>query len=374
MAKEVILSGDVGLDITAQGIAEELKAARGSDVDFLLNSRGGLVFAGIEIFNLIRSYKGKTRMIITGIAASMGSYIALAADEVIAFSNTSFMVHNALALVLGNHNDMRKRADSLEGMSNILAKEYAKKTDKPLAKLKALMDEESFFFGDEILEAGFVDEIREAGEDDDTDRASALVDSRASVDACLARLRDTDAANDDFDRAVAYMDGISALMDVPKAKDKMIATIAIDVQKPAGAGKTQEDKHMTLEELLAANPTAQAEFEAAIGKARTEGETAAKDWMKALVAKVSPIITSDKYDDKVKAFGIDVITGEKTIDGFEAIVFMKDQELEAAASDAAQSETDETDETGGDGGAGGDEAAEAKAAFDEKFKNTPVGG
>lgn len=219
MAIEVTLSGDVGFEINANDIRIELARANGADIDFLLNSRGGLVFVGIEIFNLIRAYKGHTNMIITGIAASMGSYIALAANKVIAHDNTSFMIHNAMGIVLGNHNEMRERANALEGMSNILAKGYADKSGKTLSEVKALMDTESFFFGDEMREAGFVDEILDATDDNDQDKASALITTLASVDAVIARMNDSEAANADLDRAVAYVDSMS-LLGEPKAETK----------------------------------------------------------------------------------------------------------------------------------------------------------
>ena len=370
MAKEIVLSGDVGIEITVQGVAIELKAANGADVDFLLNSRGGLVFAGIEMFNLIRAYSGHTRMIITGIAASMASYISLAANEVVAFSNTSWMVHNALGLVLGNHNDMRKRADSLEGISNILAKEYAKKTGESIRNMKALMDNETFLFGDEIKEAGFVDEIREAGEDDDTDRATALITTKASVENCMASMRTSEAANDDYLKAVAYMDAMSLL----GAQATAVATDKNKIETPAVAGNIkQEDKHMTFAELLAENPSAKAEHDVLIVKARTEGATEAKDEMKAVIASISPKLMSEAYGQDVKEAGIKAIIGDGPIATFETLVVLADRDTEAAKAKAALEETEEVEETPG---ATGEKLtdAEAKEAFDAKLERTKEGG
>lgn len=215
MAKVIVLSGVVGWDLTARAIRSELKAAKGKDVEFHVNSPGGLVFEGIEIFNLIRDYKGKTEARITGIAASAASYIVLAADSVSAFDNATYMIHNALTLAIGNHHDMRKVANTLESLSDILAKAYARKTGKDIADIKQLMDDETFLFGDEMLHEGFVDEIIEAPEDEDgdRDRESAVMTARASIEMCRNQLRETDAANSDLDRAVAYVDSMSLLLD-----------------------------------------------------------------------------------------------------------------------------------------------------------------
>ena len=212
MPKEITLSGDIGFEITARELDVELKKAAGADVLLLVNSRGGFVFEGIEIFNLIRAYKGHIEARIVGLAASAASYIILAAEKVTAFDNAAFFIHNAINFVFGNHNDMRKMADDIEGLSNMLAKAYVNKSGMSMKEIKVLMDKETIFFADEILEAGFVDEILESEDvDDSTDKASAIITARASMDACLNRMRASDAANDDYLKAVAYMDSMSLL-------------------------------------------------------------------------------------------------------------------------------------------------------------------
>lgn len=228
MPIEITLSGDVGFEITARELDAELKKANGADVILLVNSRGGFVFEGIEIFNLIRAYKGHIEARITGLAASAASYIVLAADKVSAFDNAAFFIHNAINIVFGNHNDMRKMADELEGLSNMLAKAYVNKSGKSTKEIKVLMDEETIFFAEEILEAGFVDEILESQDvENSTDKASAIITARASMDSCIDRMRESDAANEDLKKAVAYMDSIALLEGTPdktKEKKKKTAT------------------------------------------------------------------------------------------------------------------------------------------------------
>lgn len=228
MAKIIALSGHVGWELTAEDIRAELKDAKGGDVEFHVNSPGGFVFEGIEIFNIIRDYEGHTEARIIGLAASMMSYIVLAADKVSAYDNATFMIHNAIAFAIGSHNDMRKVANTLESLSNILAKAYAIKTGKSLDEIKALMDDTTFLFGDEILHEGFIDEIIEAPEDDkheddkDKDKESALMGARASVEICFNKVRNSKAANEDFERAVAYTDSLSLLLaEQPQAEDRI---------------------------------------------------------------------------------------------------------------------------------------------------------
>ena len=59
-----------------------------------------------------------------GVVASIASYIAMAGDTIIAESNAVFMIHNAAMFAGGDHNNHRKTANILEGISNIVAKEY----------------------------------------------------------------------------------------------------------------------------------------------------------------------------------------------------------------------------------------------------------
>ena len=237
MPIEITLSGDIGFEITARELDVELKKANGADVLLLVNSRGGFVFEGIEIFNLIRAYKGHIEARIVGLAASAASYVILAADKVTAFDNAAFFIHNAINIVFGNHNDMRKMADDLEGLSSMLAKAYVNKSGMSTKEIKALMDEATIFFADEILEAGFVDEIIESEDvDDPTDKASAIITARASMDACLNRMRTSDAANDDYLKAVAYMDSLNLLGDEKTKTPEKKKKTAADPDDDGGCG------------------------------------------------------------------------------------------------------------------------------------------
>jgi ATP-dependent protease ClpP protease subunit len=211
MAKIIALSGPVGWVITAKELRAELESANGGDVELHVNSPGGFVFESIEIFNLIRNYQGHIEARIVGVAASAASYFILAADRVSAYDNATFMMHNAINIVIGNHNDMRKTADILESLSNVLAKAYVAKTGKSIEDIKSLMDEETFLFGDEILHEGFVDEIIENPEgEDEHDRESAIIEARASIETCFKAIKESPAANEDFQRAVAYMNSMES--------------------------------------------------------------------------------------------------------------------------------------------------------------------
>ena len=125
----------------------------------------------------------------------------------------------------------------------------------------------------------------------------------------------------------------------------------------------------TLAELLTENPSAKAEHDALVTKARTEGATVAKDEMKVVIDRVAPILKSPDYSEAVKACGVKAITGEGTVAAFEAVVVMADETIEKAKAEAAQKESDETDETPG---ASGKKLTDAEAAAEFKKKKDDV--
>lgn len=169
------LDGVVGWDIEASEFASMIDRADG-DLCFELNSPGGYVTDGVAILNKIRSYKkGKTTAHIS-YAASMMTQIALACDEVKAYDNGIFMIHNVQGAVYGDHNDMKEAADLQERMSDMLAKLYVKKTGKSLDEVKKLMDADTYLFGQEMKEMGFVDSIIDTKDDKNKEMALSVTD------------------------------------------------------------------------------------------------------------------------------------------------------------------------------------------------------
>ena len=158
-------SGDVGWrdgngsGITVESVKADLDALAGADLEVELTTLGGDLFQGISIMNLVRDYPGKKKLWLSGIVASAGTVIAMGFDEIIARTTSMWMIHNAQSVAFGDHNDMREAADLYEGMSDTIAKEYVARTGKPIEEIKAWMDAETWFMGQEIVDAGFADSM-----------------------------------------------------------------------------------------------------------------------------------------------------------------------------------------------------------------------
>ena len=150
--------GEIGLNITPDQVKAELDKQK--DVTVLIDSMGGEVFAGLTIFNLLKSHPFNVDIEILGMAGSIASVIALAGDSVKMAETASFFIHNALIPNTGgNAEDLRDQADTLETISTTIRNVYQGKTNLKAESLQGLMDKESILTADQALEFGFIDEI-----------------------------------------------------------------------------------------------------------------------------------------------------------------------------------------------------------------------
>jgi ATP-dependent protease ClpP protease subunit len=161
--KTIRLSGYVGFEITPELLLERLNEANGDDIEVHLNTQGGNVYQGIEVFNLINSYVGHKTVILGALVASIGSYISCAFDTVVAQDLTIFMIHNASQGAWGDFRELRKVADELERLNAHVSERYAKFSGKTIEDTLALMGAETWYYGKEVVEAGFATEYRETG-------------------------------------------------------------------------------------------------------------------------------------------------------------------------------------------------------------------
>jgi len=148
--------------LNAQSFIDEIKPYKNSPLNIHINCVGGDVFDGMAIYNIIKKRTAKTTAYIEGIAASMGSVIALAADNVVMAENSLFMIHNAWGGAMGEAKEMKKTAKLLDKISGEIADIYVKKTKLPYNKVEEMMDEETWLNAEEAYELGFVDSISDA--------------------------------------------------------------------------------------------------------------------------------------------------------------------------------------------------------------------
>lgn len=145
--------------VTAKSFLEDLKGLKGKDITVHINSTGGDVFQGQAIYTALKNYTGKVTVKIEGLAASMATVIALAADKIEMTANSLFMIHSPMSNVFGNKSQMRKQINALEKVESTMLNVYSKKTNLSEEKIALMLDTETWLSADEALEFGFVDEV-----------------------------------------------------------------------------------------------------------------------------------------------------------------------------------------------------------------------
>lgn len=135
-----------------------IQEANGEDLEVEINSGGGDVIAGNEIYTALRMYKGKVDIFISGMAASAASYVAMARRCEISPVGI-FMIHNASGGARGDYHAMDKESGILQTVNRAIATAYMDKTKLPVDDLLSLMDRESWLTAQEAFDYGFVDAI-----------------------------------------------------------------------------------------------------------------------------------------------------------------------------------------------------------------------
>jgi len=152
-----------GLTATCpKDIHEALTKSNGMPVDVEINSGGGSVFAGSEIYSALRGYSGPVNIHITGLAASAASVIAMAGHSDMS-PTAQMMVHRvSMGGIAGNVHDMEHAAFELQKADEALAAAYVEKTGMSREEALNLMDRETWLTAEDAVAAGLVDEITKA--------------------------------------------------------------------------------------------------------------------------------------------------------------------------------------------------------------------
>lgn len=126
-------------------------------LEVIINSGGGDIFTGSEIYSMLKNHKGHITVKIVGVCASAASMVAMAGDTVEMSPTGLLMIHNAMGWTFGNTQEHEKQIKSLEEANDSIAKAYQNKTGLPLSEIRDLMKEETWFSCDKAIKYGFVD-------------------------------------------------------------------------------------------------------------------------------------------------------------------------------------------------------------------------
>ena len=161
---EITIYGEIGKSwwnddaVSAADFNTALKAVKGNKITLNINSPGGDVFDGLAIYNQLKRHSAQVHVNVDGLAASIASVIAMAGDSIHIPANALMMIHNPSSFAVGDMRDMRKTAETLDKAKESLVGIYAARTHLDETQLAQMMDDETWFNGEDAVGFGFADE------------------------------------------------------------------------------------------------------------------------------------------------------------------------------------------------------------------------
>jgi len=135
------------------------QAKDGEELNVEINSPGGSIFAGSEIYTALKSYNGNTTGKIVGIAASAASFIAMAVNKLSISPTASIMIHNVSSSASGDYRDLQHEADVILNLNKSIVNAYSLKSNLGQEELLGMMNDETWLNAQQAKEKGFADEI-----------------------------------------------------------------------------------------------------------------------------------------------------------------------------------------------------------------------
>ncbi|WP_426450659.1 head maturation protease, ClpP-related [Paenibacillus sp. S-38] len=154
-------------DTTAQSFRDGLQGlGEVKTLNVYINSPGGSVFQGQAIHTMLQRHKAHVNVHVDGVAASIASVIAMAADTIYMPKNAMMMIHNPWTYASGNAKDLRKVADDLDQIAQSIIEAYLTKTGEKMSReqLVDLLDAETWLTAQECYDYGLCDQIVESVE------------------------------------------------------------------------------------------------------------------------------------------------------------------------------------------------------------------
>ena len=167
----IMLEGPIG-EHTASVLCAQLlfleSQDSSKDITLYINSPGGLVTAGMAIYDTMQYVSTDIQTIVLGQACSMGSLLASAGTKGkrLMLPHSRHMIHQPLGGASGQATDVQIRANELLRWKDELTKIYEKTTGQPLEKLKDDMERDKFMTPAESLEYGLADKIVNSRDED----------------------------------------------------------------------------------------------------------------------------------------------------------------------------------------------------------------
>jgi len=156
------INDNVASLVTAQLLFLEAEDPK-KEIYLYINSPGGLVTAGLGIYDTMQYIKPEISTLCIGQAASMGSFLLCAGTKGKRFSlpNSRIMVHQPSAGFQGQATDIEIHANEVLSLKKRLNEIYSKHTGKSVDEVKAALERDNFMTAEVAKDFGLIDEVVE---------------------------------------------------------------------------------------------------------------------------------------------------------------------------------------------------------------------
>ncbi|VVB50730.1 ATP-dependent Clp protease proteolytic subunit [uncultured archaeon] len=165
----IFLNGDIDVDMAESIIAQLLyledKEFEG-DIRIYINSPGGIISAGLAIYDTMQCMKCNVATICIGEAASMAAVLLAAGTRGsrMAFPNARVMIHQPLGSMQGQATEIDIQAKELDRVKKVLDNILVYHTGQPIEVIENDTNRDFFLTAEKAVEYGIIDKIIRAGE------------------------------------------------------------------------------------------------------------------------------------------------------------------------------------------------------------------
>ena len=154
------INDNVASLVTAQLLFLESEDPK-KEISLYINSPGGLVTAGLGIYDTIQYIKPDVSTLCIGQAASMGSFLLTAGTKGKRFSlpNSRIMVHQPSAGFQGQATDIEIHAKEVLSLKKRLNEIYSKHTNKSVEEIKPALERDNFMTPEDAKDFGLIDKV-----------------------------------------------------------------------------------------------------------------------------------------------------------------------------------------------------------------------
>jgi len=154
------INDNVASLVTAQLLFLEAEDPK-KEIYLYINSPGGLVTAGLGIYDTMQYVKPDISTLCIGQAASMGSFLLAAGTKGKRFSlpNSRIMVHQPSGGYQGQVTDIEIQTNEIKRAKIKLNEIYSKHTGKKISEISSIMERDKYFSADEAIKFGLIDKI-----------------------------------------------------------------------------------------------------------------------------------------------------------------------------------------------------------------------